>query len=73
MVYTHRHLTGGTRGLDTFFRGGIRRSLYSKDSHLLEVCRYVVLNPVRARAVERPEMWKWSSYQATGGKEKPHP
>lgn len=32
----------------------------------------MVLNPVRARVVERPEMWKWSSYQATSGREKPH-
>jgi len=55
------------------FQGRYKAILIQKDSHLLEVCRYVVLNPVRARAVERPEMWKWSSYQATGGKEKPHP
>jgi putative transposase len=54
------------------FQGRYKAVLIQKESHLLEVCRYVVLNPVRARAVERPEMWKWSSYQATGGKEKPH-
>jgi REP element-mobilizing transposase RayT len=55
------------------FQGRYKAILIQKDSHLLEVCRYVVLNPVRAKAAERPEMWKWSSYQATGGKEKPHP
>jgi len=54
------------------FQGRYKAVLIQKESHLLEVCRYVVLNPVRARAVERPEMWKWSSYQANGGKEKPH-
>ena len=37
------------------------------DSHLLEACRYVVLNPVRARMCERPEEWRWSSYRATAG------
>jgi REP element-mobilizing transposase RayT len=55
------------------FQGRYKAILIQKDSHLLEVSRYVVLNPVRAKAAERPELWKWSSYQATGGKEKPHP
>jgi putative transposase len=55
------------------FQGRYKAILIQKDSHLLEVCRYVVLNPVRAKAVERPELWKWSSYQGTGGREKPHP
>ena len=54
------------------FQGRYKAILIQKDSHLLEVCRYVVLNPVRARAVEKPEMWKWSSYRATCGIEKPH-
>jgi REP element-mobilizing transposase RayT len=39
--------------------------LVDRDSHLLELCRYVVLNPVRAGLVERPADWRWSSYQAT--------
>ena len=55
------------------FQGRDRAILIQKDSHLLEVCRYVVLNPVRARMVERPEEWKWSSYLATAGKTRPHP
>ena len=54
-------------------QGRYKAILIQKDSHLLEVCRYVVLNPVRAKAVEKPELWKWSSYRATAGKEKPHP
>jgi hypothetical protein len=55
------------------FRGRYKAILIQKDSHLLEVCRYVVLNPVRARMVEHPDSWKWSSYRATSGKEEPHP
>ena len=55
------------------FQGRYKAILIQKDSHLLEVCRYVVLNPVRAKAVKRPEQWRWSSYQATAGIEKPHP
>ena len=46
---------------------------HKKESHLLEACRYVVLNPVRAKVVEVPERWRWSSYRATAGKEKAHP
>jgi REP element-mobilizing transposase RayT len=53
------------------FQGRYKSILIQKDSHLLEVCRYVVLNPVRARMVERPEVWKWSSYRATAGRESP--
>lgn len=40
--------------------------------HILEVCRYVVLNPVRAKVVEIPERWGRSSYGATAGMEKAH-
>ena len=55
------------------FQGRYKAILLQKDTHLLEVCRYVVLNPVRAKMIERPEDWKWSSYLATAGKAKPHP
>ncbi len=55
------------------FQGRYKAILIQKDSHLLEVCRYVVLNPIRARVIERPEDWKWSSYRATAGMEQPHP
>jgi hypothetical protein len=44
-----------------------------KDSHLLDACRYVVLNPGRAKRVQRPEEWMWSSYGATAGRTKLHP
>jgi hypothetical protein len=37
------------------------------------ICRYVVLNPVRAHLVEHPDAWQWKSYRATSGKENPHP
>lgn len=53
-------------------QGRYKAILIQKDSHLLEVCRYVVLNPVRAGMVEKPEGWKWSSYLATAGRRRPH-
>ncbi len=39
-----------------------------KDAYLLAVCRYVVLNPVRAGMVGDAGRWKWSSYRATAGR-----
>ncbi|HDZ61717.1 MAG TPA: addiction module toxin RelE, partial [Nitrospirae bacterium] len=54
------------------FQGRYKAILIQKESHLLEVCRYVALNPVRARTSEKPEQWKWSSYRGTVGKEKAH-
>ena len=35
--------------------------------YLLNVCRYIVLNPVRAQLVPGPAHWHWSSYCATAG------
>ena len=49
------------------FQGRFKGILVQKESHYLEVCRYVVLNPVRAKAVKQPREWPWSSYRATGG------
>jgi putative transposase len=54
------------------FQGRYKAILIEKESYLLEVSRYVVLNPVRAKAVQKPEDWKWSSYRGTAGMEKPH-
>lgn len=33
-----------------------------KEAYLLELSRYVVLNPVRANLVDNPVDWKWSNY-----------
>ena len=35
--------------------------------YLANVCRYIVLNPVRAGIVSSPEQWRWSSYRAMTG------
>src|SRR3990167_7616095 len=61
-LYNRRHRTVGH-----LFQGRYKAILIQKESHLLEVCRYVVLNPVRAKAVRRVEQWKWSSYGGTAG------
>jgi putative transposase len=51
------------------FQGRFKGFLVEKESYLLAVARYVVLNPVRAHMVERPEDHRWSSYRATAGLE----
>jgi hypothetical protein len=48
-------------------QGRYKAILVDKESYLLELCRYIVLNPVRAAVVNEPEEWKWSSFQATAG------
>ena len=49
------------------FQGRFKALLVEKDGYLLELCRYIVLNPVGAGMVETPDVWKWSSYRATAG------
>jgi REP element-mobilizing transposase RayT len=48
-------------------QGRYKAIVVEKDSHLLEVCRYIVLNPVRAKLVLTPGEWRWSSYRSQVG------
>jgi REP element-mobilizing transposase RayT len=49
------------------FQGRYKAILVEKDAYLLELARYIVLNPVRARMVGAPDAWPWSNYRATAG------
>ncbi len=49
------------------FQGRFKAILVERDTYLLELARYVVLNPVRAGMVDRVSSWPWSSYQAMMG------
>lgn len=49
------------------FEARYRSILVEGAQYLLAVCRYVVLNPVRAGICDHPEEWPWSSYRATAG------
>ncbi len=51
------------------FQGRFKAILVDRDAYLLEVCRYVELNPVAARIVKKPQAWPWSSYRAHVGQE----
>jgi putative transposase len=64
-AYNRRHEQVGH-----VFQGRFTAILVEKDAHLLELCRYVVLNPVRAKIVSHPRLWVWSSYRATVGETK---
>ncbi len=48
-------------------QGRFTSIVVEKESHLLELARYVVLNPVRAKVVRSAKDWPWSSYRATAG------
>ena len=49
------------------FQSRFRDALVEKESHLLELIRYLVLNPVRAGRVDTAGDRAWSSYRATAG------
>jgi REP element-mobilizing transposase RayT len=46
------------------FQGRFKGIIVDKESYLVELSRYIHLNPVRARITERPEQSKWTSYKA---------
>lgn len=53
------------------FQGRYKAILVQKESYLMELARYIVLNPVRAKLVSDPENWPWSSYRLTIGEATP--
>jgi REP element-mobilizing transposase RayT len=53
------------------FQGRFKSILIDKENYFRNVLRYVVLNPVRANLVERPEDYRWSSYRCTAGLDEP--
>lgn len=50
------------------FQGRYKAILCDKDSYLLELTRYLHLNPIRVKAVQDPAKYPWSSYRAYLGK-----
>lgn len=69
-VYTQRFNRRHDR-VGHVFQGRYKAILVDKDSYLLELSRYVVLNPVRAGMVNDAADWYWSNYLATIGKTVP--
>ena len=46
------------------FQGRYKAVLIERDRYLLELSRYIHLNPVRAKTVEKPEDYPYSSYRS---------
>ena len=55
------------RRVGHLFQGRFKAILVDHDAYLLELSRYIVLNPVRAGMVKAPGDWPWSSYRASAG------
>jgi REP-associated tyrosine transposase len=49
------------------YQGRFGSRLVEDDDYLLELARYLPLNPVKAGLCDSPEEWPWSSYAATAG------
>ena len=65
-VYTQWHnRTHGRVG--HVFQGRFKAIIVQREAYLLELARYVVLNPVRAGICQMPEQWRWSSHLAMVG------
>ena len=45
------------------FQGRYKANLVDADSYLLELTRYIHLNPYRAKITRKPEKYRWSSYR----------
>ena len=65
-VYTQRFNRNNNR-VGHVFQGRYKAINVQKESYLLELARYIVLNPVRAQMVRSARDWRWSSYSATAG------
>ncbi len=65
-VYTQRFNRTHNR-VGHVFQGRYKAILVQKDAYLIEVSRYIVLNPVRASMVRTARDWFWSNYRATAG------
>jgi hypothetical protein len=51
------------------FQGRYKAILVERDSYLLELVRYIHLNPVRAKMVRQPSAYPWSGHRCYLGKE----
>jgi putative transposase len=66
-VYSQR-FNQSHRRVGHVFQGRYKAIVVEKERYLLELVRYVILNPVRANMVKTAGQWKWSSYRSMMGK-----
>lgn len=65
-VYTQRFNRRHER-VGHLFQGRFGAILVERETYLLELVRYISLNPVRAGIISAPEEWRWSSHRAYAG------
>jgi len=70
-TYTQSFNTANKR-VGHLFQGRFKSILVQKDLYLLELARYIVLNPVRAGMVKNAKDWRWSSFRLTSGLSSPN-
>lgn len=51
------------------FQGRFKAILVQRDQYMMELARYVVLNPLRAGLVSTLDDWRWSNYACFVGKQ----
>jgi REP element-mobilizing transposase RayT len=49
-------------------QGRYKDQIVQRDSYLLNLIRYIALNPVRAGLVGTPDQWPWSAFPFTSGR-----
>jgi REP element-mobilizing transposase RayT len=64
-----RYRNAKERRTGHLFQGRYKAIVIDVERYLLELVRYIHLNPVRAGIVGRPEEYRWSSHRAYLGKE----
>lgn len=64
--FNRRHVQVGH-----LFQGRYKAILVQKEAYLLELTRYVLLNPLRARMIESLDDWPWSSFPCAIGQQVP--
>jgi len=68
-TYT-RYFNERHQRLGHLYQGRFYSNAVDRDSYLLEVTRYIHLNPFRARLVQQPIEYPWSSYRSYVGCER---
>lgn len=62
-----RYVNHVYRRSGTLWEGRYKSTLIDSDRYLLTCSRYIELNPVRARMVDRPGDYPWSSFRSNAG------
>ncbi len=58
-----RHINSNRNKTGHLFQGRYKAIVIDADNYLLELVRYIHLNPVRAHMVKLPQEFKWSSHR----------